>query len=441
MTIIKALSAGFIAVSLSIAQITVTISGKVTDSAGVTPIVGATVQLEKGGLQAISGVDGSFTITGTIVGIITPHFNKTLSGKITASLHNGYLRLNLREKLDVEIALYTIQGKKLSTLHQTLAEGHHSVALPTKAAGVCFYRIKMGDEEFVLKGNFFNGVSRDAVLPNQGTLSPTALTRQAESYEPINDVIAVTKDGYLNYRVGVTNSDTTGIVIKMLPSAGTVTDIDGNVYQTVKIGNQIWTVENLRTTKYNDGTPITLDTSTETWAFATTEKFCYYKNTTNADSIKKFGALYNWYVVSPTNPKKIAPVGWHVPIDAEWTTLEKYLVLNGYTWDGTTDTSSSTYNKIAKSLAAKTDWYLSTDSGAIGNDLTKNNRSGFSAIPGGPRGTDGTFLDQSNSGFWWSATASAATYAWYRNLYYVSVYLVRLNLDKSCGFSVRLVRD
>jgi hypothetical protein len=114
MTIIKALLVSFFVVSVCIAQTNVTISGKVTDSTGVTPIVGATVRLEKGGLPTTSGADGSFTITGTTVGIITPHFNKALSGKITASLHNGYMSLNLREKSDVEISSYTIQGKELS---------------------------------------------------------------------------------------------------------------------------------------------------------------------------------------------------------------------------------------------------------------------------------------------------------------------------------------
>ena len=144
----------------------------------------------------------------------------------------------------------------------------------------------------------------------------------------------------------------------------------------VTIGTQVWTVENLRTTKYDDGTPITLDTSAVTWGNATTEMFCYYNNTVNSDTIKKWGALYNWYVVSLTNPMKIAPAGWHVPTKAEWTTVQNYLIANRYYWDSTT-----TGNKIAKAMAAKTDWLASTNSGAIGNDMSTNNRSGFSALP------------------------------------------------------------
>jgi uncharacterized protein (TIGR02145 family) len=433
MSIIKTFFAGLLTVSLCIAQINITINGKVTDT-GTTPISGAVVKLEQGGLTATSGPDGSFLLSGT-TGNINSQSNKPISGKITASLHNGYMSLSLGEKSNVEISTYTIQGKKLSSIHQTLDAGYHSVALPTTASGVCFYRIKSGNEEVVLKSISSAGVSRGTALSNQGT-SPAALTRQAETYVPINDVIRVEKDGYLNYRVIVTNSVTSGLVIKMiLQDAGTVTDIDGNVYHAIRIGNQVWTVENLRVTKYNDGTPVTLDTSTTTWA-GLPAKYCYYQNTANADSIKKFGTLYNWHVIDPANPNKIAPAGWHVPTDAEWDTLANYLIDNGYNWDGTT-----TDNKIAKAMAAKTDWYIDTIPGAIGFDLTKNNSSGFSAIPGGYRYFLGDFNLIGELGCWWSTTERDAYYVWDRYLYHNHANLYRGNYSKSCGLSVRLVRD
>jgi uncharacterized protein (TIGR02145 family) len=224
-------------------------------------------------------------------------------------------------------------------------------------------------------------------------------------------------------------------------TTGTVTDIDGNVYTTVKIGTQEWTVENLRTTKYNDGAAITKVTDSATWYNIyknnlTTPAYCYYNNTTNADSIKKFGALYNWYTV---DTKKLAPAGWHVPTDSEWTVLEKYLVIHGFNWDGTTD--SSNYNKIAKSLAAKTDWYTDTTTGTIGKDLTKNNRSGFSALPGGYRDSDGSFYTQSLYGFWWCDTEYDASLAYYRRLVCNFDYLYRDVSYERCGISVRIVRS
>jgi uncharacterized protein (TIGR02145 family) len=244
------------------------------------------------------------------------------------------------------------------------------------------------------------------------------------------DIIAVTKTGYLNYRVAVNNVDTSGITIKMIASAGTVTDADGNVYQTVKIGNQEWMAENLRVTKYNDGTPIPFDTTGPGWWNATTPKFCYYNNTTNAASIKKFGALYNGYVVSSSNSKKIAVAGWHVPTDAEWDVLQNYLIGSGYNWDGT-----KTGNKAAKSLSATADWYADTTPGAIGSNLTMNNRSGFSALPSGQRDLNGAFGGQGSFGYWWSATGSN-----YRYLFYCYGFLSGTGLGSSGGIAVRLLR-
>jgi uncharacterized protein (TIGR02145 family) len=211
----------------------------------------------------------------------------------------------------------------------------------------------------------------------------------------------------------------------------TVTDIDGNAYQTVKIGNQIWTVENLRTTKYNDGSAIPLVTDSVAWVVLTTPGYCYYNNTTDADSIKKFGALYNWYAVNTT---KLAPAGWHVPTTAEWDTLQNYLISNGYNWDG-----STTGNKTAKSLAAKADWVTDTVSGSIGNDLTKNNKSGFSALPGGCRVS--TFFHIGEYAGWWSSSENDTLNAGFRDLVYCYSTLGGAGDSKYIGFSVRLLKD
>jgi uncharacterized protein (TIGR02145 family) len=434
-TLASPATADLVVVSACIAQTNVNISGIVTDTTGVTPISGAAVQLEKGGFPTTSGADGSFTITGT-TGIINSHFKKSLSGKITVFLHNGHLNLNIREKSNISITTFSIQGKTLSAIRKTMEAGSHSVALPSMAAGVCFYRIKTGNEEFVLKSTSPAGVSGGTAISNQGK-STTAITRQTQNYVPINDVIKVEKDGYLNYRGIVTNSDTSGITIKLIiQDAGTVTDVDGNIYHTIRIGNQIWTVENLRTTKYNDSTAIPLVTDTFSWTVITTPGYCNYNNSTNADSIKKFGALYNWYTINPANPKKIAPAGWHVPIDTEWTILVEYIIANGYNWDGTT-----TGNKIAKSLAAKTDWAADSRLGSIGNNLTMNNRTGFSGLPAGERKSDSRFQSIGDLCIWWSASGYDDISAGVWPLFFNNANLQRGRMGKRMGFSVRLVRD
>jgi uncharacterized protein (TIGR02145 family) len=210
-----------------------------------------------------------------------------------------------------------------------------------------------------------------------------------------------------------------------------VTDMDGNVYQAVKIGNQIWTTENLRTTKYNDGTPISNVTNNNAWVRLTTGGLCWYKN--KAANKNKYGALYNWYAV---NTDKLTPAGWHVPTDAEWTVLEDYLIAHGYNWDVTKSATN-----IAKVLASNADWSPSTITGGIGNDLKKNNGSGFSALPGGCRDYAGVFVGQGSCGFWWSATEDDVTRAGLHGLSDDGQYRGRSSGPKSCGFSVRLVRD
>jgi len=286
------------------------------------------------------------------------------------------------------------------------------------------------------------------------TITPSTATNQGLTWTSANHAVATVSSTGLVTGIAVGTSVVTVTTLDGNHTAqclvtvtnnvivnGTVTDRDGNVYTTVKIGTQEWTVENLRTTKYNDGTAIPhiiKDTTWDSCYYTKTPAYCYYKNTTNADSIKKFGALYNWYAV---DTKKLAPAGWHVPTDSEWTVMENYLVLHGFNWDGTTDTSD--YNKIAKSLAAKTDWYTFTDTseGQIGNDLTRNNRSGFSALPGGCRGNNGSFGDVGYGGYWWGSTEYSASNAYLRDLSFCYDDLGWDGSHKSDGFSVRLVRD
>ncbi|MFC2090711.1 FISUMP domain-containing protein [Bacteroidota bacterium] len=214
--------------------------------------------------------------------------------------------------------------------------------------------------------------------------------------------------------------------------SGTVTDIDGNVYQTVTIGTQEWMAENLKTTAYNNGTDINLVTDGTEWISLIDPAYCWYNNdeSTNKD---RYGALYNWFVVETG---KVCPSGWHVPTNDEWNTLENYLIANGYNYDGTTID-----NKIAKSLAAKTDWYSYTVVGAVGNDLPTNNSSGFSAIPSGRRRLTGNFENDVASSYWWSSTEySADTNAYGRYLSYHRSDILYHALQKEYGFSIRCIK-
>ena len=219
-------------------------------------------------------------------------------------------------------------------------------------------------------------------------------------------------------------------------TSNTVNDIDGNMYNTVKIGAQTWMVENLKTTKYNDGTSIPLISEGTAWSALSSPGYCLYNNV--ADNMGTYGVLYNWYTV---NTAKLAPIGWHVPTDTEWTALENYLIANGFNFDGTT-----TGNKIGKSMAATSQWAViygwasPSTTGTIGNDFSKNNTSGFAGFPGGFHSNDG-FYGVGDYGYWWSSTQNGMNNAWYRYLsnYYSGVY--ENYCSKQNGYSVRCLKD
>lgn len=178
-----------------------------------------------------------------------------------------------------------------------------------------------------------------------------------------------------------------------IQAAGYVVDADGNKYSIVKIGNQIWTAENLKTTKFNDGKPIPLVTDKTNWIRTKTPAYCWFDN--DIKNKDKYGALYNWFTI---NTGKLAPKGWHIPNEKEWEELKEYLIKNGYNYDG-----SKMNNKIAKSMASKMYWELASDTGTIGCNLSKNNKSGFSALPSGFR-MSGNFSCIGTSCRWWSIT-------------------------------------
>ena len=217
-------------------------------------------------------------------------------------------------------------------------------------------------------------------------------------------------------------------------------DNEGNIYTFKTFGTQTWTTEPAAMETYRDGTVIPQVDSASDWANLTTGAWCYYGN--DSSKVK----LYNWYAVvgihdaaSLTDEslrKEFAPEGWHVPTDAEWTTLENYLIANGYNYDQTT-----TGNKIAKAMASTTGWNSSSSSGSPGNDQSLNNSSGFNAFPEGYRNPNGSFISEGNDAIFWSSTENGTNYAWYRSLGSNYSGLYRSNDYKRNGFSVRFVRD
>ena len=194
------------------------------------------------------------------------------------------------------------------------------------------------------------------------------------------------------------------------------TDIDGNVYTSVTIGTQEWMTENLRASKYSDGTSIPNVTDNTEWSNLSTAAWCHYDNDSSQYEAT-YGKLYNWYAVETS---KLCPTGWHVPTDAEWTILTDYLTANGHN------------ETEGKALKATSGW----NSGGNGT-----NNYGFLGLPGGNRYTFGDFSAIGSNGRWWSSSQLSTYNAWSRCLDSSNDNVNRDYNDKKNGFSVRCLRD
>lgn len=193
------------------------------------------------------------------------------------------------------------------------------------------------------------------------------------------------------------------------------------------IGNQMWSTKNLDITSYRNGDPIPHVTDSAQWTNLTTGAWCWYDND-SASYAAVYGRLYNWYAV--TDPRGIAPNGWHVPTQGDWNQLVKNI-------DATADTNcistcfqSSTAGGPLKAL---TNWWAP--------NIGASNSTGFSGLPGGMRHSSGVFQYVDRTGYWWSSTIYTSTYSWARSLFFNLGSVYNFFDSKKAGYSVRLVRD
>ena len=202
--------------------------------------------------------------------------------------------------------------------------------------------------------------------------------------------------------------------------AGTITDVEGNIYNMVTIGTQIWMQENLKTTKYNDGTSIMLGETNSQW-MGTNPKYCWYNNDINKK--QTVGALYKWYTI---NTGKLCPIGWHVPSSKEWETLVDYL--GGF--------------EIAGAKLKSTTGWINSVSGT-----GANNSSGFTALECGYRNNEGpeefymAWWGGSKFAYWWSSDVKDDNIAKGYWIYDGNAIVNEIFLKKSYGLSVRCIKD
>jgi uncharacterized protein (TIGR02145 family) len=202
---------------------------------------------------------------------------------------------------------------------------------------------------------------------------------------------------------------------------GTITDQQGNVYKTVIIGNQEWMAENLKTSIYLNGDAIL--TSNGNYLIDVGAWNYYYNNIQNNCP---YGKLYNWHAVA--DPRKVCPTGWHVPSDAEWSTLINHL-------DPNAGGGSITPNMAGGKLKSTGSQYWNAP------NLDATNESGFSGLAGGSRYAGGPYFLGGMNGEFWSSSQSSSDTAWGRTLLYNLGEVSRSSSDKNNAFSVRCIRD
>lgn len=195
----------------------------------------------------------------------------------------------------------------------------------------------------------------------------------------------------------------------------TVTDIDGNVYHTITIGNQVWLLENLKVTRYRNGDLILNVTDSTQWDTLSTGAYCFYNNIeANAST---YGHLYNFYTISDS--RGLAPQGWHIPSDAEWSTLINYL--------GGEDVAGGSMKTTG------TSYWKTPNTGAT-------NSSGLNVLPGGCR-KDSTYDYLGSHAIFWTSTSSSTSGAYYLSLSYGGENVYRAAFLMTYGLSIRCVMD
>ena len=388
-------------------------------------------------MQNDAGIDESFVNGGFGISQNNPN---PFSG-------NTDVNLMVAEAGAVTLEIADVLGRIVETHCVYLGIGTHQFRVSLSATGTYVFTARQNGKMSSIKmvcngvgnGNRIEYIGAAAVTPKShirhATTNPFTFGDQMEyvGFATINGT-----EEECHHIKQAQNASQTFVLPFSSPCSGTltVTDIDGNEYNTVMIGTQCWMKENLRTTHYADSTPIPVG---ESYTF--TEPYRYAPNNDSVN-VAAYGYLYNWVAVmngaesSRTNPsgvQGICPSGWHVPSDAEWTQLADYVSSRSeYTCGG--DNSS-----IAKALAATAGWNEFDRECRVGNDQSSNNATGFSALPAGIY--NGDYIAFSESAYFWSATAYDLNTVFCRDLAYTTYLFLHDDQYKGRGFSVRCLRD
>jgi len=342
----------------------------------------------------------------------------------------------------IRIEIYNVLGQKIRTLFdgfQTSLAGR----VVWDATNELHQGVSAGVYLYVLTADGFRETRKMILL--DGHLGMTGFAGMSSADAVITGQNQLTKAASASYRLRISGTDIVTynegniqIIGNITLNAtvfrtGTVTDIDGNVYRTVQIGNQWWMTENFRVTHYRNGDALPIASSNEDWMeayYKTSSIYCYYDN--EITNVAIYGALYNGYAI--IDSRQLAPEGWHIPTDDEWKQLEMQLGMSqsdadkSNAWRGT--------NQGGKIKESGTVHWTSPNLGAT-------NVTGFNALPGGYRDSkNGKFMQKNNNSMFWTSTNNVFySTIWYRSQHFNSDDCYRYHISKFCGLAVRCVKD
>lgn len=342
----------------------------------------------------------------------------------------------------IDMDVHDARGIRVASLSTSVGEGLHRFRFTSAHAGVHVLSVRHAGTRKSIRLLASEGTTGAYALEHSGAESLPARHKSGGAFlwSP-GDALRCT--GYASDSIGPLSG-----LLDIVPSSSStetfmlargarcaevpvLVDIDGNSYGTVRIGNQCWMQENLRTGSYSDGSPIPHVPDSLTWVGLQSAGWCNYMNDPALDPT--LGKLYNWYAVG--DAAGICPLGWHVPSDADWQQLEQALGMTP--WElGSIATWRGSAQNVGGKLKTTTLWYV-PNAGAT-------NETGFSAIPVGDRDTYGDFHGYTQATWFWSSTQSAQNEPYYRLLSFMFTGIMRrfgAESDKRLGFCVRCVMD
>ena len=461
-----------LSVAVSAQTVSMTFTGRNADNNQYVRLFSVVVQnLTRGWTETLFWPDTVLTLTeGT--GVEDVGMMSTTSLRLSQNVPNPFngmtfVNLDVIESGDVVLTITDITGRVVGANNYSFQPGVHQLRVSLPSTGIYFLTarqngqvssIKMisngggsgrgGSIEYVGESELWMSSAQQPKSAHKGVIQRPFASGDQMKYEgyAFNASNQMIYSAAIQQTLGSTSqtltlgfSETDIMIFQPCPGTPTVTDVDGNVYNTLQLGLQCWMRENLRVTQYTDGSPIP-NGGTGIDGISYSEPRYYVNPSVNA---ALYGYLYNWPAAmhgaassnsNPSGVQGICPTGWHLPSDTEWTQLTDYMSSQSeYSCNG-----NSSY--IAKALAAKSSWDSNSDECGPGNNQSANNASGFGTVAAGY--FNGGFGAAGANAFFWASTKNGNAKAYNRYFYRGGPEVYRLeDGNRAYGWSVRCLRD